>query len=1313
MKKCLLLLCLLLPGCGSEPPAVRFEKGDHICIIGGGFADRMQHSGYWETLIQHRFSGHELVFRNLGFAGDEVATRMRSEGFGTPDDWMKKEKADVVLAFFGANESFKGQEGLDGFKKDLEKFIKETLAQNYSGKGAPRLVLFSPTAAEKHSDPNYPNPEPLNRDLKLYADATAEIAKANKIPFVDLFGPSKLAYAQAKESLTVNGVHLRDAGYKALAPTMFRLLLGEAPPSMEGPAFEKLRAAVNTKSEMWFSRYRTMDGYNVYGGRSYLEFDGTKNRDTMQREMEMRDVMTANRERRVWAIAQGDDLKIDDSNLPPPIDVKTNKPGPNPDGSHVFLSGEEAIGRMKLPPGCKVGLFASEKEFPDLVNPVQMAFDTKGRLWVAAWPNYPERTPQSTKGDSLLVFEDTNGDGKADKVTPFVDDLNCPTGFQFYKDGVILVQAPDVLFLRDTDGDGKADTHERIVNGLDSADSHHTANALVLDPGGSLYLSDGVFHRTQMETPWGPPVRNRDAAIYRFEPRTSKVETYISYGFANPHGRVFDFWGSDLVTDATGNNTYFGPAFSGHIDFPNKHEGLRQFWERPSRPCPGTGILSSRHFPEEFQENFLNANVIGFQGIFRVKVRLEGSGLWGDTIEPPLVQSDDPNFRPTAVDVAPDGSVYFLDWHNAIIGHMQHHIRDPNRDHEHGRIYRITYEGRPLLEPAKIAGQPIDKLLDLLKEPENNVRTRAKIELGARDTQEVLAAVKKWSAQFDAAKIEDQHHLLEALWVHQWHNVVNEGLLEQMLKSPEPRARAAAVHVLCYWRDRVPRAAELLKAAANDESPRVRIEAVRAASFLAGSEGMDIAYDTLKHETDYYLDYVFKETTRQLAKTVKGIYLPKDPGALAKLIPKLSEKDLLAADDVEPILMERLERPGVNVNIRTAALTSLANQKKSDPIAQVVAILQRLDAGERSAAAADDLGFLLAAYPAADLAKAREFLSPLAAQGQKVQVRRAAYAGLVAADAKPEAVWSSTATDAAGRSALIGSIALHADRSFRTSFGPLLNTALADAGTPAEVRNAALKALPLMGPETAKDNFALLAANIRGNRDVAVSARAMMQLPRDAWPADQAAPLAEAIVAWARNVPPSDRTGGDFVDTVQAGMELAGLAPADAAGRIRKELHSLGVTVFSVRSVREEMRYDVRRIVVEAGKPFQIVFENVDMMPHNLTVLEPGAREEIGKISDGMPPTPDSQGRSFVPQDTRVIAATKMVEPGMKEVLRLKAPDKVGDYEYVCTYPEHWKVMYGQLVVVKDVEAYLQTAPPLPPLPSAEAVAEVSHPHKP
>jgi hypothetical protein len=202
---------------------------------------------------------------------------------------------------------------------------------------------------------------------------------------------------------------------------------------------------------------------------------------------------------------------------------------------------------------------------------------------------------------------------------------------------------------------------------------------------------------------------------------------------------------------------------------------------------------------------------------------------------------------------------------------MQHHIRDPNRDRQHGRIYRMICEDRPLLKPVKIDGQPIEALLNALKEPEDNVRTRAKIELSKHDSAKVIAAVKKWAASLDPKDKEYEHHLTEALWVHQWHNVVDEAFLKKMLRSPDYRARAAATRVLCYWRDRVRDPLALLEVQAQDESQRVRLEAIRACSFFKTSKAAEVALAALEKEAnpdkpDYYIKYCLDETMRALDK---------------------------------------------------------------------------------------------------------------------------------------------------------------------------------------------------------------------------------------------------------------------------------------------------------------------------------------------------------------------------------------------------------------------------------------------------------------
>jgi glucose/arabinose dehydrogenase/lysophospholipase L1-like esterase len=881
------------------------QPNDHISIIGNTLAERMQYDGWLETMLQARFPKHQLVLRNLGFSGDEIGTRLRSKNFGTPDEWLSglaqpiggyednrfagtETKADVVFAFFGYNESYAGQAGLDAFKKELADWISHTLAQKYNGRSAPRVVVFSPIAHEDLGNPDLPDGKENNQRLALYTKAMAEVARAGNVTFVDLFTPSTKLYADIKAPLTIQGIHLNGEGNRQIAQVIDRTLFGESPKYQES-LLTKLRQAVVDKDRLWFQRYRTTDGYATFGDRAFLTFvrgnprnvnadQAAKvakddilptNYEVLQREITVLDVMVRNRDRRVWTVARGEDLKVEDTDTPAFIDAQTNEPGEGPSGAHVFLGGTEAIQKMTVGTGLKVELFASEKEFPELVNPVQMAFDTRGRLWVAAWKSYPHWQPKTPIDDKLLILEDTNGDGKADKCTVFAGDLQNPTGFEFWNGGVLVGQQPNLVFLKDTNGDDKYDTREIILHGFDSADTHHAMNSFTFDGGGALYFQEGIFHRTSVETPWGPVTRQADGGVYRFEPRTWKFETYIPFNFPNPHGHVFDQWGRDIVFDATGGQPYYGPSFSTKKYYPAMEtKAAPKPGDVRTRPVGGAEILSSRHFPEAMQGNLVVLNTIGFQGVLNYSLTEDGAGLKSTEVES-IVSSTDKNFRPVDAEVGPDGALYFVDWHNPIIGHMQHNLRDTSRDKEHGRVYRVTYPGRPLLTPVRIAGQPIPQLLDALKEPENRVRYRAKIELSGRNTKDVLAALQTWVDRLDAKAPGYEHHMMEALWVYQWHNTVNEKLLTRMLRSSDPWARAAATRVLCYWRDRVATPLALLKTQATDEHPAVRLEAVRAASFFQSQEAAEVALASLAQPQDRFLKYTLDQTMNTLKPFVR------------------------------------------------------------------------------------------------------------------------------------------------------------------------------------------------------------------------------------------------------------------------------------------------------------------------------------------------------------------------------------------------------------------------------------------------------------
>ena len=800
-----MLACwMLLSGVAALPAdaadAFRFQPSDTVAIYGNGLADRMQHDPWVEAVLQSQLKGMNVRFRNMSFAGDMVNKRPRNEGFTNDDEYLQHVAPDVVFSFYGYNESFGGPGKADAHRDELVKLIdRYTALRREAGKDL-RFVLFSPIAYENTGSPHLPDGVELNANLAAYTEATRQAAEQAGVAFVDLYTPTQQLFADEATQYTLNGIHLNAAGYEKLAGIIAEALLGStAEVAKDSPLYR----AIVDKNWHWHNRYRATDGNDIWGGRSTLTFvDGQSNADVLKHELVMLDVMTANRDQAIWAAAEDRDFAVDDSNVPPPVKVISNVGGGSAssseekEGSVEYLSPEESLAKILVPEGYELNVFASEVQFPDLANPVQMQVDAKGRLWAASWNTYPKWEPGKEMNDSLMIFEDTDNDGTAD-VRKIFAHVHNPLGFEFWNNGVLVTSGPDLWFLQDTDGDDKADLRVPILQGLGTADTHHAANNLIYGPDGGIYWQSGIFLVHNHETPWKQNLTVGASGMYRFDPRTFAITPHAGNS-PNPHGTSFDRWGYCYANDGTGGRSFqVRPEGNGF----KMHELLTKEF----RPVAADEILSSQHFPDELQQDFLICNTIGFLGVKQYDLDREGGEegrrfgeVWG-TPGMELLNSEDRNFRPTDAIVGADGALYVADWHNAIIGHMQHNIRDPNRDHAHGRIFRLTVKDRPLQQPVKIAGEPIEALLENLTHPVDGVRHRTRVELSGRDSQAVMAAVHEWMKDFDVNDEAEAHHLLEALWLHQQHGERDEELLDRLLSSDVKHAVVAANTVKHFW----------------------------------------------------------------------------------------------------------------------------------------------------------------------------------------------------------------------------------------------------------------------------------------------------------------------------------------------------------------------------------------------------------------------------------------------------------------------------------------------------------------------------------
>jgi putative heme-binding domain-containing protein len=514
---------------------------------------------------------------------------------------------------------------------------------------------------------------------------------------------------------------------------------------------------------------------------------------------------------------------------------------------------------FKIAEGFEVNLFAAD---PLLAKPIQMNFDAAGRLWVATSETYPQIKPGQKANDKIIILEDTRGVGKADKVTVFADGLLIPTGLepgQYQgRPGVYVANSTDLLHLADTKGTGKADSSKVVLSGFGTEDTHHLLHTLRWGHDGNLYMNQSVYIHSHLETPHGVR-RLGGGGIWQLRPDTLELEVFMR-GLWNGWGHHFDRWGQSFATDGAGTEGIY-PVVIGAGYPPAPAPRILHGLNPGSPKYCGLEIVSGRHLPDDWQGNLIT-NDFRANRVCRFTVAPSGSG-YTDRLMSDLIRATHPAFRPVDVKMGPDGAIYIADWYNPIIQHGEVDFRDPRRDVTHGRIWRVTAKGRPLVARASLVDASVPDLLKQLEAPEGWTRHFARRVLAERGAKAVVPELQSWVKKLGSDPATEPHRL-EALWTYQTLDVVEPGLLHSLLAARDNRVRAAAVRVAGAWQTRLPDRLELLAARVTDEHPQVRLEAVRALGRIPSVRSAELALQALERPVDEFIDYGLWLTLREL-----------------------------------------------------------------------------------------------------------------------------------------------------------------------------------------------------------------------------------------------------------------------------------------------------------------------------------------------------------------------------------------------------------------------------------------------------------------
>ncbi|WP_291371064.1 PVC-type heme-binding CxxCH protein [Cyclobacterium sp.] len=481
-----------------------------------------------------------------------------------------------------------------------------------------------------------------------------------------------------------------------------------------------------------------------------------------------------------------------------------------------FQSPEEEKADFILPPGFEVTLFASE---PDISKPINMAFDEKGRLWVSQSSEYPIKAGEGEGSDRISILEDSNGDGKADKITHFADDLNIPIGIQPIKGGAIGFSIPNIYRFYDLDGDDRADKREVLLGPFETKDTHGMVNNLFRGLDGWIHASHGFSNVSTIAGNDGDSIRMVSGNTFRFTADGNRVEK-SSDGRINPFGSDLDELGYHYSADChtlpiyqlikDGNYTQWGKKEPNLGFAPTMMDyGLN------STALSGLVYYTDNQFPEAYQNSFYSGDVVTCR-ISRSTISFNGSSPKA-TRQADFLVSKDPWFRPVDIKVGPDGALYIADFYNSIIGHYEVPLDHPERDRNSGRIWKITYNGQEK-EVIDWSQASMARLIEALKDRVLHTRMVATDELVDRYGKEALPAIQKIVNH----KKTPSRQLVQGLWaLHRLEELDGENL-EKALQHPDLLVRIHAHRILGDRREFSPQHFEWTRNGLEDDQAHIR-----------------------------------------------------------------------------------------------------------------------------------------------------------------------------------------------------------------------------------------------------------------------------------------------------------------------------------------------------------------------------------------------------------------------------------------------------------------------------------------------------------